>query len=125
MATANFYLKNPNGSSDSLVYFFFHYNGNKVKFSTGEKINPKHWVTKDQRARKSFRGYASFNDTLSVIAENAQAILRQGSQAGHIPTPIELRNQLKDSLDLTITKKITFREAFHEFLRSMGKVKSV
>ena len=50
MAEVNFFLKEPNSKSETLVYLFFSYSGNRLKCSTGEKIHPDYWLKEKQRA---------------------------------------------------------------------------
>jgi hypothetical protein len=41
MPQVTFVLKEPTSKEETLVYFLYHFNGSKLKFPTGQKINPK------------------------------------------------------------------------------------
>lgn len=46
----NFYLKEPNSTKETLIYFFCYFKDENKRFSysTGEYINPKHWNTAEK-----------------------------------------------------------------------------
>src|ERR1700732_2222861 len=55
MPSVNFYLKKPAGKlPDHLIYLQFKYNGRKLVYSFGKKINPLEW-SKDNKRVKSNR----------------------------------------------------------------------
>lgn len=43
MPQATFVLKEPTSKEGMLVYLLYRFNGTKLKYSTGQKINPKFW----------------------------------------------------------------------------------
>lgn len=51
MTSYNFYLKEPNSQNATLINLMFSYDGKRLKFSTGEKINPKAWNSLKQTVR--------------------------------------------------------------------------
>jgi integrase len=66
MPNATFVLKEPNADQETLVYLLYRFDGQKLKFSTGQKIHPKFWNEEKQRAKETrqFPGYAEFNNLL-------------------------------------------------------------
>jgi hypothetical protein len=40
MPQATFVLKEPTSKEDTLIYMLYRFQGSKVKYSTGQKINP-------------------------------------------------------------------------------------
>lgn len=64
MAKANFYLKKPNESSPSLIYLYFRYDNRLIRVSTGRKIKPQLWDSKNQRAKSTFQGFTELNNLL-------------------------------------------------------------
>jgi hypothetical protein len=53
MPQATFVLKEPTSKEETLVYLLYRFNGSKLKYSTGQKINPKYWNPETQRAHWS------------------------------------------------------------------------
>ena len=47
----NFYLKNPKGDNETLIYCFISYQNNRFKVSTNKTILPRYWNSEKQRAR--------------------------------------------------------------------------
>ncbi|MFT7611102.1 MAG: integrase [Parvicellaceae bacterium] len=52
MAEVNFNLKNKNAKNKSLINLIFNFNGQRIKLSTGYKIEPKYWNDRKQRAKE-------------------------------------------------------------------------
>lgn len=70
MPNVNFYLDKPNSEKDTLIFLFFSYEGKRLKFSTGQKINPKHWDAKKQRAKgRSYPYQIQLNNLLNKLYE--------------------------------------------------------
>lgn len=68
MAEINFWLKNPNGEEETLIYLFFSYKGNRLKFSTGWKAVPHKWTG------TGVRGNASINANLARLKQDVLGI---------------------------------------------------
>jgi len=104
MASINYYLKEKGKTTDTLIYLFVSYNSKRLKFSSGEKINPKYWNEENQRARKikAFPYHAEFNTYLDNLAEKAKDIIRTyRNDKQRTPTTNELRGELKEYLGKT------------------------
>jgi integrase len=112
MATANFYLKDSTSINETLIYLFFHYNGKRMKFSTGEKIAPKNWNPENQRVKKSFPGSPELNGYLEKVIEEVQKIYRTANSNDIDYSIDELREKLNNKLN---RKKIIQKE-FFEYL---------
>ena len=112
MGKAKFILKEPNSKSDTLVYLLFNYKCNRFKYSTKEKINPKHWNPKSQRAKESkqFVEYPEFNTRLdkiqNAINNSFRRLLNDGIQPNNIILKKEIEFEL--SANLLKPKKQTF-----------------
>ena len=48
-----FLLKDPNSDKETLISLFVRFNGERLVYSTGEKIHPNNWDSKTQRAAGS------------------------------------------------------------------------
>lgn len=99
MPQATFVLKEPNIKEDTLVYMLFRFNGSKLKYSTGQKINPKYWNPETQRARE-VRGfpYNEFNTLLKRLDTTVSDTYRKLINDGIHPTPEKLKLPLNSLL---------------------------
>jgi integrase len=96
MPQATFVLKEPTSKEDTLVYLLYRFNGSKLKYSTGQKINPKFWNPETQRARevRTFKEYAEFNSLLNNLETEVNNTYRKLLNDRHSPTPDLLRSSL-------------------------------
>ncbi|MFJ1474634.1 site-specific integrase [Capnocytophaga cynodegmi] len=96
MPEAKFILKEPNSKKKTLVYLFYNYNNQRLKFSTGEKINPKYWNQVKQRARESsqFPEYPEFNQRLNNIETAVNNCYRRLVNNNCVVSPERLKNEL-------------------------------
>lgn len=101
MPKATFVLKEPTSKEETLVYLLFRFNGTKLKFSTGQKINPKFWNPTSQRARE-MKGidYAEFNQLLNNLSRIVSDEYRTLINDKKTPTP----DLLKVPLNLFLQK---------------------
>ena len=97
MPDPKFVLKEPNGKDATLIYLFFYFNNQVLKYSTGEKIKPKYWNIEKQRAKQTqlFSTYASLNNTLDNLFKTVKEAYSDLVNAKRPPTPYKL----KDALD--------------------------
>ena len=75
MADVNFYLKDPKSKEKTLIYLFFSFDGNRMKYSTGEFIKPSSWNSEKQRARFSTVGATDINNRLIKLDEDINKII--------------------------------------------------
>ena len=76
MPSVKFYLRDPESDTETLIYLTLSFDGKRYKFSTQESIHPKYWNFKEQKARRSYAGFAELNDSLKKKAEDFQKSLR-------------------------------------------------
>lgn len=100
MAEVKFILKEPNSKTPTLIYLFFRFNTQRLKYSTGQKINPKFWNPEKQRAKetRSFPEYIGLNAMLDDLATKAKNVYRALINSGTNPTPQKLKLELNKSL---------------------------
>jgi integrase len=93
MPQATFVLKEPTSKDETLVYLLYRFNGAKLKYSTGQKINPKFWNPENQRARevRSFKESAEFNALLNNLESEVNNAYRILINDRKTPTPDLLR----------------------------------
>jgi integrase len=105
MADAKFVLKEPESKDQTLIYLLFSFNGQRLKYSTGQKINPKFWNPEKQRVKESrlFPEHEGFNVLLDKLATNVKIAYRDILNAGSTPTTYRLKDELN---------KIMFKEEY-------------
>lgn len=101
MPEAKFVLKEPKAKDKTLVYLFYNFNKQRLKFSTGEKIHPKFWNEDKQKARETsqFIEYPEFNQRLKNIETAINNCYRRLLNDKKLITPEILREELKKELD--------------------------
>ena len=112
MAEARFVLKEPNGKEKTLIYLLYTYGNQRLKYSTGEKILPKHWNSDKQRVRNSaeFPEHSEFNTRLQNIETAVNNSYRRLLNNQEIVTPQSLKGEINKELkkDLLIKKPTDF-----------------
>jgi integrase len=97
MASANFYLKEPNSISETPIFLQYKYKGQKLKYYIGHSILPKMWDAKKQRVKNTNAttgtGDALINDLLMGLAGKVAETFK-GSIAA--PSPFEFKKVLDD-----------------------------
>lgn len=77
MATVSFYLHGiESKKEENLIFLSFSYDGKRIRVSTGEKVNPKHWNAEEYRVRKTHKEAQSINHRLDKIAEDYRKAYR-------------------------------------------------
>jgi integrase len=109
MPEARFVLKEPEANEPTLIYLFYNFNYQRLKYSTGEKILPKYWNPKDQKAKQSrdFQESTELNVRLKNIETSVNDIYRRLINDGIEPNPEKLREVLNIELIGKKTKKKT------------------
>jgi integrase len=113
MAKAKFILKEPTSKIETLIYMFYNYQYKRFKYSTGEKINPKFWNPKAQRAKESkqFKEYPEFNSRLDKLENGMNNAFRRLLNDGIQPNNDILKKALEAEISgniLQVNKKTFF-----------------
>jgi hypothetical protein len=93
MPNVQFYLKKPPGRSPTaLIYLQFKYNGRKLVYAFGQKINPPDW-SKDTKRVKSNRhtildGSYAINELLDRVEKHCLKIYREELEKGIPAVPV-------------------------------------
>ncbi len=100
MASASFVLKEPKNKDKTLIYLLFRYQGQKLKYSTKQKVLPKFWNPENQRVRetKQFNQYAEFNALLQKIEDKVFDCYRKMLIDNITPTTDKLRKELNKKI---------------------------
>lgn len=76
MATINFYLDRPDSKGNCPIFLVCQHKGRKFRQYTSEKVLPKYWDTKKQRAVK-LPGSGEINDHLEELKEKLKSLERE------------------------------------------------
>jgi len=117
MAVTNFYLKDPKAKEETIIYLFHSRNGQRYKFSTGEKIHPKYWNDENQSVRKSYSGASDFNEFLEGLEDDMNEIFREAITKKATPTPEYVREQLKKRMNKNTEIQKSFFDYLDEFIK--------
>lgn len=100
MPNAKFVLKEPSAKEETLIYLFYNYANQRLKYSTGEKINPKFWNSTKQRVKETsqFPEYPEFNQRLNNIETAINNSYRRLLNNKEIITIDALKKELKKEL---------------------------
>lgn len=130
MSEATFVLKEPTSKEPTLIYLFYCFNKQRLKYSTGEKIKPKFWNEEKQRARETsaFSTYASLNNTLDNLARDVKDAHRDLVISKTPPTPLKLkdaldRSQFKEEYGQSTSFLKFVNDLTNESIRKAGTVK--
>lgn len=75
MATINFYLDKPDKKGLAPIHLRINCNGNQIKLATGQKIAPKDFDKKNQKASKKTSEFAEVNHYLDYLRVRADELL--------------------------------------------------
>lgn len=127
MGKAKFKLKEPNSKTETLIYLNFYYNYKRFKYSTGEKINPRHWNETFQRAKetKQFPQYPEFNARLDKFQNGINNAYRKVLNDGIQPNNAILKKELEAELSDNIIKpyKLNLFDFIERFIEESKLVK--
>lgn len=102
MATATFIVKEPKSTKPSPIFLIFRFNNKRLKYSTGEKIEPKYWNTAKGRVSETrkFPQFPEFNSRLQHIEDTAFNVFRKLQN-----DKVTLTNDvLKENLNLALER---------------------
>jgi integrase len=124
MPNAKFVLKEPTSKEPTLLYLFFYFNGQQLKYSTGQKINPKYWNSKTRTAKelRQFPEYAEFNTLLKNLSNCVSNEYRRLINDGISPSPDKLKAALNEFLKKNEKKnEKDFLGFIEEIIKTSGK----
>lgn len=102
MPTANFYLKKDTASDEALIILQMKYSGQRLVFSTSEKINVKNWNANKQRVKNNRQttkdGKHSLNDLLNELQRIAETTHTASLKTG-TPTTEQIKDALKSFMN--------------------------
>lgn len=120
MAEVNFYLKKPyseetKSTAPTLIYLYFSFDGYRMKYSSGQSINPKLWNTSKQRAIRSAET-AGLNDLLDKLQEDVMKVYRLLKASGEEVNVEVLREKLDEAYTGNKKGKVTLFSFIENYL---------
>jgi integrase len=100
MARINLNLRDPRSGDPSPINVVIRWDGQTLVYPSGERIHPRHWSTKAQRANRSLTGHPEMNRRLEAVMTKAANVYRQflNDNDQRSPSIGELRERLNIAL---------------------------
>ena len=95
MSNVSFRLKEPKSSSPTLIYLYFTFRGQTLKYSTGEKIHKDKWNFEKQREKTKQNTISGLNKFLKDLEEECERVYIESIKNG-IPTKEFIKQKLND-----------------------------
>jgi len=111
-----------NQNEKTQIYLIFNFEGNRLRYYTGKRIEPKYWDKVKQRAKPSYSSAISLNQFLSTTANFLEDEFNQSQILGKKITI----DSLKDALDSRFSQDEVFNvfEKFDEFIESSKNLRA-
>lgn len=122
----NFYLKEPKAETETLIYLFFSFNNQRLKYSTGELIHPDFWNAEEQRVRstKRFAEYKTVNDRLNLIETTVRSVYRTLINDGKKVNENTLKKELDKVLKDIVEEKKDFFGFIEKYIEESKSIKA-
>jgi integrase len=119
MIRVNFNLRHQRTGELSPVNIVLRWNGERLVYPSKERIDPKNWSIKSQRAKSGHKGYSDFNMSLTNYATDIEKVFRLVCEdLERTPTRNELRYELDKSLNRNSENRMpTFFEFIEQFIK--------
>jgi len=117
MAKFNLYLKDRNSDGPTAVYLYIRSKNERLKYYTGQSIEPRFWDFENQKAVK-VKHAPEFNSTLLDIQSKAEIVTnRLKVELKNIPSPEQIRDELNKiyNVDKLEIKQETDKKDFMSF----------
>jgi len=128
MVRINFNLRHQRSGEDSPINIVLRWNGERLVHPSGERIDPRYWSTKDQRAKRTYLNYSDFNISLSNLATEIEKSFRAiTEELNRLPTGSELKDRLNKTGHLNKENRpVELLEYIEQFIEhSRNKVNPV
>lgn len=103
MARINLNLRDSRSRDASPINIVIRWNGLRLVYPSGERIAPRHWSTKAQRAKSSLTSAPEFNRNLSNIVGKVEGAYLRFLNDNEQRTPSA--GELRDRLDIALGRK--------------------
>lgn len=95
MASTRLYLDKKNSEIPTYIILSVSDQGRRYRVSTGEKILPKYWDDKRQKAKRNYTGSLELNALLNNFSETSINVLREVKAVGKTISNQELKTRLR------------------------------
>lgn len=110
------YLKDGKAKTKTSIYARISINGQPLfKYYLPEKVEPKYWNQKEQKVRRSYTGYSSFNDILSVRLKTIESTYRDYVYNNRKEPTVEVLKGLIDEIIKPKTKESVNKSFFNYY----------
>jgi len=111
-----------NQAEKTQIFLIFSFEGNRLRYYTGKRIEPKYWDKVKQRAKSSYSSAISLNQYLSTTANFLEDEFNQSQILGKKITI----DSLKSALDNRFSQdeELNIFEKFDEFIESSKNVRA-
>jgi len=126
MAEVNFFLKKPKSKEETLIYLFLSYNNKRLKYSTGEKIDPVYWDFENQKVKgtKKFPEHPEFNGRLNSIRSKANDAYRKVLNDGLEPTNQLIKKELDKTIRFAKSQKVDLFSFIKNYIEESKSLKA-
>lgn len=115
------YLKDGKAKNKTSIYARLSINGKPLfKYYLPENIEPRHWNQKEQKVRRTYTGYSSFNDLLKVRVDDIEDVYRKYvSEHKEEPTSHLLKSLIDERLkpEKVVTTAKDFFAYYEQFIQ--------
>jgi site-specific recombinase XerD len=127
MAEVNFFLKKPKSKDETLIYLFLSYNNKRLKYSTGEKIDPIYWDSENQKVKgtKKFPEHPEFNGRLNSIRSKANDAYRKVLNDGYEPNNALIKKELDKTIRFAESKKVDLFSFIKSYIEESKSLKAI
>ena len=126
MAEVNFFLKKPKSEDETPIYLFLSYNNKRLKYSTGEKIDPVFWDSENQKVKstKKFPEHPEFNGRLIFLRTKAYDAYRKVLNDGFEPTNALIKKELDKTARFVDSKKVDLFSFIKQYIEESKSIKA-
>lgn len=117
-----FYLE-VKGDRPAPIYLLYSFGSGRLKYYTGQRIEPRKWHTEKQRVKPSVTGSLQVNAILDEINETAKRTVRE-CQLKRLPVTKETLRKALDSLKGIEEAGSNFFEVYDYFIQTEGRLKA-
>jgi integrase len=123
MASVSFYLRDVKSKSTTPILLIYRYEGQTIKYSTGEKILPKDWNSESQRVKKSVPGAFELNSLLDKLEEEFKKQHRSLVANDIEVSPDAIKILVDEKLHRQTFATQDFWDFFNSFISSVTSIK--
>jgi hypothetical protein len=123
MASVSFYLRDVKSKSTTPILLIYRYEGQTIKYSTGEKILPKDWNSESQRVKKSVPGAFELNSLLDKLEEEFKKQHRSLVANDIEVSPDAIKILVNEKLHRQTSATQDFWDFFNSFISSVTSIK--